>query len=102
MTNFNKELVLQSGIPELVIIGSSHEHDRDGMKFAAQIRQHNRRIPIILLSRQSSEVRILAALRAGVTDYFKVPFSYDEILASIKQHKGIGCRVDPWKQLEVS
>lgn len=77
---------VQTGIPGLIIIGSPQEHDRDGVKFAEQIRQQNRMIPIILLSRQSSESRILAALRAGVTDYFKVPFSYDEVLASIKQH----------------
>jgi DNA-binding NtrC family response regulator len=60
--------------PDLVIIGSSPANAWDELKVAEQIRQRDREIPLILITRHSSEARVIGALRAGVSDYFKVPF----------------------------
>jgi len=62
--------------PDLVIIGSSPANAWDELRVAEQIRQRDREVPLILITRHSSEARIIAALRAGVNDYFKVPFSH--------------------------
>ena len=62
--------------PDLVIIGSSPANAWDELRVAEQIRQRDRKVPIILITRHSSEARVIAALRAGVNDYFKMPFSH--------------------------
>ena len=66
--------------PTLAIIGSSPNGRWDGLAVAKQIRQHDRKLPIILIVRQSSEARVLAALRAGVNDYFMILFSTEEVM----------------------
>jgi DNA-binding NtrC family response regulator len=71
---------------DLAIIGFSQNGRWDGPEVAKQIRQRDRRLPIILIVRQSSEARVLAALRAGVNDYFKIPFSTEELVSSVKRH----------------
>ncbi len=70
----------------LIIISSYKEGTCDGLDSVAEIRRHHRQIPIILITRYSSEARAIAALRAGVSDYLKLPLSYQELLASIKRH----------------
>lgn len=77
---------LEKGIPDLAIVGSSRDGTWHGLKIAEQIHQRDRKIPIILITRQSSEARVLAALKAGVNDYFKIPFSFEELEASIKRN----------------
>ncbi len=76
----------QSSKPDLVIIGSSGNSSGDGLKVAEQIRQQDKKVPIILTTMNSSEDRVIAALRAGVNDYFKVPFSYEELVASVNRN----------------
>ncbi len=72
--------VIQNRKPALVILDSS-----DDLKITEQIRRQNKNIPIILITRQSSEARVLAALRAGVNDYFTLPFSHDTFAASVRR-----------------
>jgi len=72
--------------PDLVIIGSSPDDSWDELKVAEQIRQRDRKVPIILITRHSSEARVVAALRAGVSDYFKVPFSHEEFVTIVNQN----------------
>ena len=76
----------QARKPDLVIIGSSGDNNRDGLKTVAQIRQQDRGFPLILITRHSSEARVIEALRAGVNDYFKVPFSYEGLVSSINRN----------------
>jgi DNA-binding NtrC family response regulator len=47
-----------------------------------KIREHDRLAPIIFVTKHSSEERVLKALRAGVSDYFKEPYIYDDLLQS--------------------
>ena len=70
-------------MPDLVIICSSDANHGDGLKAATEIRRQSPTIPIILITRFSSEARVIEALRAGVNDYFKVPYSDQALLKSI-------------------
>ena len=71
--------------PDLVIISSCGDNSRDGLKTVLQIRRQDREVPLFLITRKSSEARVIAALRAGITDYFKWPVSYEELIASINR-----------------
>jgi DNA-binding NtrC family response regulator len=78
--------LFQSRAPDLVIMGSSRNSTTDGLKVAAQIRQQDSKVPLIMITRHSSEARVIAALRAGFNDYFKVPFSYEDLISSVKRN----------------
>ncbi len=69
---------------DLLIINSSLEAAGDGVEVAEQIRLWDRRVPLILLATPSSEELAIAALRAGVTDYFKPPFSWGEVALRVR------------------
>jgi len=71
--------------PDLIIVGSPRDGPWVGMELAREIRRRDRKIPIILLTANSSEDLAIAALKAGVTDYFVHPVSFEELLASIKR-----------------
>ena len=53
---------------------------------AKDIRRQNKSVPIILITRYSSEEKVIAALRAGVNDYFIEPFSYEDLVTSIQRN----------------
>ena len=76
----------QARKPDLVIIYSSEDNIGDGLKTVAQIRRQDREVPLFLITRHSSEALVIEALRAGVNDYFKVPFSYEELVSSINRN----------------
>ena len=69
---------------DLLIINSSLEAAGDGVEVVEQIRLWDRRVPLILLATHSSEELAIAALRAGVTDYFKQPFSWGEVALRVR------------------
>jgi DNA-binding NtrC family response regulator len=71
--------------PDLVIIGSCPNSTLAELKVAEEIRLRNQKVPLILITRYGSENQAIAALRAGVNDYFVVPFSYEELLAAVKR-----------------
>ncbi|MGA1841682.1 MAG: sigma-54-dependent transcriptional regulator [bacterium] len=77
---------LEFTLPDLVIIGSSLNNSCDGLKLTEYIRRQDRKIPIIFITSKSSEDRVIAAFRAGVTDYFKDPFSFNELTSSINRN----------------
>jgi DNA-binding NtrC family response regulator len=76
----------QTRKPDLVIICSSGDSSRNGLKTVAQIRRQDRGVPLFLITRNSSEAQVVAALRAGVTDYFKWPVLYEDLIASVKRN----------------
>jgi len=75
---------LQKYKPDLVISGSSQKRISEGINKAKDIHRQNKSVPIILITRYSSEEKVIAALRAGVNDYFIEPFSYEDLVASIQ------------------
>ena len=71
--------------PDLTIVYSTGKSRDDQLKIVENIRKKDKHVPIILSTRYSSEARAIAALRAGVSDYFKVPISTQEMLLSAKR-----------------
>jgi DNA-binding NtrC family response regulator len=69
--------------PDLVIVCSYRKAPGDKLNVIKQLRKLDKRIPIILINRFSSESRAIAALRAGANDYFKAPFSSERIIKRI-------------------
>jgi len=69
--------------PDLVIIGSCHKDHDDDLRTVEYIRKKDNRIPVILITRHSSEARVVKSFRAGVSDYFTAPFSADELVTRI-------------------
>lgn len=87
--------------PDLVIVCSSDVNNGDELQATAEIRRQDRNVPIILVTQFSSEARAIAALRAGINDYFKVPYIGKSLLESIAHHlprspvtKGSGARTE--------
>ncbi len=75
----------QTQTPNLVIVGSWEKSAWNGVKLAQEIRQIDRRVPIILLTADSSEELAISAFRSGINDYFGPPLSYKELAGSIKR-----------------
>ena len=75
----------QNNSPDLVIVVSSREDTRDELEVAQQIRRLDRIIPIILITAKSSEDLAINALRIGINDYFKQPFSFEELTVSVNR-----------------
>jgi len=73
--------LLDSCAPNLVILGSL-AGGAEPLELAGKIRQHSPQMAVILLMSQSSEERAVAALRLGVLDYFKPPFSLEAVVGS--------------------
>jgi DNA-binding NtrC family response regulator len=88
----DQQHLFQTKKPDLVIIGSIRRKTDDGLETAGKIRRQHKGIPIILLTEYSSEARVIAALRAGVNDYFKWPFSEKKLIASIQRNLSGFCR----------
>src|SRR5712664_831945 len=67
----------------LVILGSSHKDTEDSLEIAQQLRLWHSKLPILLLAHHSSEALAIAALKAGVNDYFPPPFDLEALQASM-------------------
>jgi len=72
--------------PEMVIIDSPGHPGDQPLETARLLRQQSPATPLILIVGKSSEAGAIAALRAGVNDYFIRPFSYEEFLESLRLH----------------
>ncbi len=72
--------------PDLVVIGSSRTSPGDGLATTERIRLKDGSAPVIFIEPHSSEDGIIAALRAGVSDYLKAPFSNSELADSIRRN----------------
>ena len=66
-------LVLDLGLP-----------DRDGSHVLRELRQHDRRMPVIILTARDSEHDTVTALEGGADDYVTKPFRFDELVARIR------------------
>ncbi len=76
---------IQSKPPALIVLGANGKRTDDGLAIVRKIRSIHNSLPIILISRHSSEARAISALRAGVTDYFKYPIPYPQLFSSISR-----------------
>ena len=79
--------------PDLIILGGWTNSADQGLEEAQEIRARDKTIPLILIANNSSEDLAIAALRAGINDYFKKPFSSEELAASVERCLGAS---RPW------
>jgi DNA-binding NtrC family response regulator len=86
-TSDGKEVlrILALSKPALAILGSFQNGGWDGLELAEQICRQDRNLTLILINQDSSEKRVIAALRIGVNDYIKIPISYEELVASVSR-----------------
>ena len=71
--------------PDLLIIGVAQDDAWQSVQVVQDIHHRDRTLPVILLMSYSSEELAIAALKAGVYDYVKVPFASDTLLASVRR-----------------
>lgn len=76
---------LKQAHPALVIIGPSPDDAWDELSVAKEVRQADTTIPIIIVTRGSSEDRAISALKLRVHDYFKMPIPISEFLTSVME-----------------
>ena len=76
-------LFRQKQEPDLLIINASLNATIDGLEVIRLLRQRNRDLPVLLLAPHGSEELAITALRLGITDYLKPPFSGEELLMSV-------------------
>jgi DNA-binding NtrC family response regulator len=77
---------LPSSAVDLVITGSLENGSRDGLELARQIRELDRNLPIIFIAAETSEELAITALRAGINDYFKQPYSFEDLVSSVNRY----------------
>jgi DNA-binding NtrC family response regulator len=75
----------QKSSPHLLILETPQNNGTDTLEIAKQIRGCDRRFPIILVTAYGSEALAIAALRAGLKDYFKQPFSSEEFVTAVNR-----------------
>jgi DNA-binding NtrC family response regulator len=75
---------LTNGGLAVAILGSLGEK-ADVVEIVQMIRQADRRLPLILIPPRSSEELVIRALKLGVADYFKRPFSDEELIIAVNR-----------------
>src|SRR5262249_8728387 len=70
---------------EMIVIATPWDGTQDGLSLVRMIRARPASPSIMLLVRDSSEALAIAALKAGVDDYFTPPWSWDDIGASARR-----------------
>jgi DNA-binding NtrC family response regulator len=84
----NFEWLMDEKHPDIVIIYSIEEGTQKSLQLVRKIRGSNKTIPIIFITEHSSEQIAIAALRSGVNDYYKFPFSKNLFLKAINRFSG--------------
>jgi len=77
--------VIRTQSPDLVILSSLGKCGREALEVAREIRQLDKRVLLILIATESSEDLAIAALKAGINDYFRKPIIAEEIAASVER-----------------
>jgi DNA-binding NtrC family response regulator len=76
---------LRTVLPDIYIISSFGKSFGNGIKVIKTIRKTDKSTPVIFIVGKSSEARAIAAIKAGVNDYFKLPFSCEAVAKSAKR-----------------
>jgi DNA-binding NtrC family response regulator len=71
--------------PDLFIFYSTQYTNRDALRDIKKFREIRQNIPVILITKYSSESRAIAAIKAGVNDYLKFPLSFKDLIGSVQR-----------------
>lgn len=69
--------------PDLIVLGPGSVSPESLGGVALQIRNWSRSVPLLLITRESSEELAITALRAGINEYLKLPSAGEELLQGI-------------------
>ena len=58
--------------------------DRDGFSVLRELREHDRRLPVVILTARDDLEDKVAGLDGGANDYVTKPFKFDELLARVR------------------
>jgi len=58
--------------------------DRDGFSVLRELRQHDRRLPVVILTARDDVEDKVAGFDEGANDYVTKPFKFDELLARVR------------------
>jgi DNA-binding response OmpR family regulator len=58
--------------------------DRDGMEVLGELREHDSRLPVIILTAREGVSDKVRGLDSGADDYVTKPFSFEELLARVR------------------
>ena len=69
----------------LMILGFIEDSARGALELVQHIRSLGVNLPIIFIARENSEDLAIAALRAGINDYIKHPYSLEDVVSSVNR-----------------
>ena len=92
--------IVKNKSPAIIVITSVSNDLKDGLHSVRQIRRINASVPVIMISRYSSEAKVISAFRAGVNDYFTIPIHYDEVVERIHSCLNGHSSVSPMVNIE--
>ena len=85
-----------TGSPAAILLGCRRHIAKNDLAAAQTISRNGHKIPIILITSQGSEELAVEALRAGITNYLRLPLTPEELVRAIEvaaPHTG-GARID--------
>ncbi|MGI9102224.1 MAG: sigma 54-interacting transcriptional regulator [Terriglobales bacterium] len=80
-----REVLLAGTVPSVVILAGNGAEASRFISIAREVRGLASQLPIILIVEDSSEEIAIAALRAGITHYFRIPVEIQEFLHTLRQ-----------------
>ncbi|HTS19411.1 MAG TPA: sigma-54 dependent transcriptional regulator [Verrucomicrobiae bacterium] len=76
--------LVQGEAPDLVLADVEMPEGKPlGLKLLQQVKEHNRSIPVVMITGQGTKERAVQALRAGAQDFVEKPFQIDELVKRV-------------------
>ena len=57
----------------------------NGLELVRQIRQTDRKLPIIMVTTEAEKNRVIEAIKAGISDYLIKPFTGEALASKIRR-----------------
>jgi DNA-binding NtrC family response regulator len=71
--------------PVLVLIGPNMPRAWDALRLVRVVRHWSPRVPVAIITSKGTEDLAVAAMRAGVNDYFKTPLRFNDFTVGIRR-----------------